>query len=245
MTRTADQLLSDALAVLEAIGMPRAQRNERSALCLLALLGLRPGGSWDALKSPLMGITPIMDWVRDQYGKTYAPNTRETFQRQSMHQFVAAGLALYNPDNPARPVNSPNAVYQIAPAVLDLLRTYGSNKWKAMLEAYLAQGATLTQQYAKHRDMQMVPVQIAAGKTINLSPGAHSDLIRAIIEQFAPRFLPGAQLIYVGDTGDKMGYFDVDRLTQLGVVTDNHGKFPDVVFHHSQKNWLNSRRKRD
>ena len=39
-----------------------------------------------------------MDWARKHYRKMYAPNTRETIRRQTMHQFVAAGLACYNPD---------------------------------------------------------------------------------------------------------------------------------------------------
>ena len=55
----------------------------------------------------------MMEFARDHYGRHYAPNTRETFRRQTVHQLVAAGIALYNPDNPARPVNSPKAVYQI------------------------------------------------------------------------------------------------------------------------------------
>jgi hypothetical protein len=62
-----------------------------------------------------------MDWSRKYYRKKYAPNTRETFRRQTMHQFVQAGLALYNPDDPNRPVNSPRAVYQISPEALALL----------------------------------------------------------------------------------------------------------------------------
>ncbi len=56
--------------------------------------------------------------------KTYAPNTRETVRRQTMHQFVDAGIALYNPDKPDRPVNSPAAVYQIEPSALGLLRSF-------------------------------------------------------------------------------------------------------------------------
>jgi type II restriction enzyme len=48
----------------------------------------------------MMGITPIMDWVRKHYKKDYAPNTRETIRRQTMHQFVAAGLVVYNPGQP-------------------------------------------------------------------------------------------------------------------------------------------------
>jgi hypothetical protein len=40
-----------------------------------------------------------------------------------------------------------------------------------------------------------VPVEIAPGKEIKLGPGEHSALIRAIIESFAARFVPGAILI--------------------------------------------------
>ena len=59
--------------------MPRGQLNERSALTLLALLDLKPAGAWNDLKRPLMGITPIMEYCREHYGREYAPNTRETF----------------------------------------------------------------------------------------------------------------------------------------------------------------------
>ena len=89
--------IDTALQILADLGLPRAQRNDRSALTLLALIDLRPGKKWSEASSPLMGITPIMDWTRDHYGAAYAPNTRETFRRQTMHQFVQAGVALYNP----------------------------------------------------------------------------------------------------------------------------------------------------
>ena len=102
--------LANALRILIELGMPRAQQNERSAVSLLALLDLRPGSSWSQGTNPLIGITPVMDWARTHYDKEYAPNSRETFRRQTMHQLVDAGIALYNPDNPQRPVNSPNAV---------------------------------------------------------------------------------------------------------------------------------------
>ena len=69
-----------------SLGLPRAQQNERSALCLLALLDLTPGKTWAKAGNPLIGITPIMDWAREHYQTDYAPNTRETFRRQTMHQ---------------------------------------------------------------------------------------------------------------------------------------------------------------
>ena len=194
--------LDDAKKILLSLGLPRGQQNDRSAFCLLALLNLRPDRTWARAQNPLMGITPIMDWIREHYEKKYAPNTRETFRRQTMHQFVDAGIALYNPDKPDRPVNSPAAVYRI------------------------------------ERRQQLVPVQIAPGQKIALSPGGHSELIRAVIEDFGARFVPGGVLIYAGDTGEKWGYFDAVLLAKLGVSVDAHGKMPDVVLYYPERKWL-------
>lgn len=233
-----DDYIKAAQQIIVSLGLPRAQQNERSALCLLALLNLTPGKAWADVENPLVGITPIMDWAREHYGKEYAPNTRETFRRQSMHQFCDAGLALYNPDKPDRPVNSPKAVYQIEPAALVLLRTFGTPAWHDSLTAYLTERETLVARYAKEREQNRIPVEIAPGQQITLSPGEHSELIRAIIEDFAPRFAPGSVLVYAGDTGDKWGYFDVTLLAGLGVDVDSHGKMPDVVLYFTEKNWL-------
>jgi len=230
--------IEEALAIIKALGLPRAQQNERSAVSLLALLNLTAEKTWAKAEAPLVGITPVMDWAHEHYEKKYAPNTRETFRRQTMHQFVAAGIVLYNPDKPDRSVNSPKAVYQIEPATLTLIRSFGTKKWTAKLAAYLTDHQTLIAQYARERKHNLIPVVIAPGKTIALSPGEHSELIRAIIEDFAPRFAPGSVLVYAGDTGDKWGYFDKSLLADLGVEVDAHGKMPDVVLHYTDKNWL-------
>ena len=235
---TRDELLADALKILVEVGLPRAQQNERSALSLLALLDLRPGRKWSQGSNLLIGITPIMDWAREHFEKVYAPNTRETFRKQTLHQFVAAGVALYNPDASQRPVNSPKAVYQISPHAMALTRTYGSPKWKASLRAYLKINQTLVEQYAAARTHDQIPVTVASGRQIKLTPGGHSMLIKAIIEQFAPRFAPGSVVVYAGDTGAKWGYFDKELLRKLGVTVDSHGKMPDVVLHFTERNWL-------
>lgn len=235
---TKNNHIEDAHQILISLGLPRAQQNERSALCLLAILNLTPGKTWAQAENPLIGITPIMDWARDYYQKDYKPNTRESVRRQTMHQFCDAGVALYNPDKSDRPVNSPKAVYQVEPAALALLRTFDTQQWHDNLTAYLAERQTLIVKYAKVREQNRIPVEIAPGKEITLSPGEHSELIRAIIADFAPRFAPGSVLVYAGDTGDKWGYFDAALLAGLGVDVDSHGKMPDVVLHFVEKNWL-------
>ena len=224
--------------IIIALGLPRAQQNERSALCLLALLNLTPGTAWADAQNPLVGITPMMDWIRMHYDKEYAPNTRETIRRRTLHQFCDVGIALYNPDKPDRPVNSPKAAYQVEPATLALLHTFGTPAWHNGLATYLAEHETLAVRYAMEREQNRIPVEIAPGQKITLSPGEHNELIRTIIEGFAPRFAPGSALVYVGDSGDKWGYFDAPLLAGLGVDVDSHGKMPDVVLHFTAKNWL-------
>jgi adenine-specific DNA-methyltransferase len=218
--------------------MPKAQQNERSALTFLTLLNLHPEGNWQELEKPLFGVTPIMDWCRDVYGKEYAPNTRETFRRQTLHQFVDGGLALYNPDKPDRPVNSPKACYQIAPELFEVLTTYGTSDWETALNDWLGQRKTLAAQYAMEREMQMIPLTLDDGTEIKLSPGIHSQLIHDIVVEFGPRFAPGSEVIYLGDTGAKEDFFRKDRLSELGVTVDRKGKLPDVVLYWPEREWL-------
>ena len=154
----AKRRIEEALAVLKDLGLPRQQQNERSALTLLALLDLTPASSWAKAKKPLRGITQMMTFFAQKYGKTYAPNTRQTVRRQTVHQFVDAGIALLNPDDPARPTNNPLAVYQIEPRTLRLLRMHGSQQWNRSLRAHLTSVETLAHRYAQERSMKRIPL---------------------------------------------------------------------------------------
>lgn len=60
---SAAKRVKEALAVLVAIGIPREQQNERSALTLLALVNLPPRIAWSNASSPLRRITEMMDWM--------------------------------------------------------------------------------------------------------------------------------------------------------------------------------------
>lgn len=230
--------IHDSLNILISLGMPKEQQNDRTALCLLALTDIKPDSEWKSAKSPLIGITPMMEFALNVYGKKYAPNSRETFRRFSMHQLVQAGIALYNPDNPSRPVNSPKAVYQISPAALEVIRAYKTASYESMITTYNETIGTLSALYAKERDMVQIPVILSSGQEIRISSGEHSQLIKEIIESMAPRFLHNSTLVYVGDTGDKWGYFDEKLAKDLNLSVDQHGKMPDVIFYIHDKNWI-------
>lgn len=156
----AKRKLDEALSVLRTLGMPRQQQNDRSALTLLALLGLMPSTRWSNATAPLMGITPVLEFIAEHYGKTYAPNTRETVRRQTMHQFLDAGLVIANPDEPNRAINSAKNVYQIEAKALDLFRAFGTDSWQKHLENYLGERETLAKKYAQERAMARLPVRM-------------------------------------------------------------------------------------
>lgn len=230
--------IQQGIEIIKALGLPKEQQNERTSLCLLALLNMGSNDDWQDAQARLIGITPIMNFCEKEYGRKYAPNTRETFRRQSMHQFVDAGVALYNPDDPLRAVNSPKAVYQIEQATLNLIKSFGKEEWESNLAKYLSTRQTLVAKYAKEREQNKVPVTLVRDEQIFLTPGKHSELIRDIIEEFGARFVPGGQVLYAGDTGEKLGVFDKEGLKELGIEIDTHGKMPDVVMYYPEKNWL-------
>lgn len=236
--KQAERKIQETLTVLAALGFPRQQQNERSALTLLSLLGLKPNDTWGNSIDPLMGITPMMEFFTKYYAKEYAPNTRETVRRQTVHQFAQAALIVPNPDKPSRPTNSPKAVYQIEPSALKLLREFGKPSWDTHLSEYLQTVKTLKRLYARERDKHRIPVKLADGQEIRLSPGGQNVLVKKIIDDFCQFFTPGGQIVYVGDTQTKWAYFDSDALVSLDVEIEEHGKMPDVVVYHTEKNWL-------
>jgi adenine-specific DNA-methyltransferase len=230
--------IEEAISILKQLGLPKAQQNERSGLTLLALLDLKPNDSWSNSGSPLIGITEMMNFFESHYGKKYAPNTRETVRRFTVHQFVQAGIVIPNPDM-SRPVNSPNYIYQIEPGALKLIREFGTQRWNTSLPKYLASLETLREKYAQIRDMRRIPVKVTTDVEIFLSPGGQNVLVKKIWDEFCSRFTPGGKLVYLGDTEDKWAHFDKATFKQLGITTpDEHGKIPDVVVYFTEKNWL-------
>lgn len=234
----AEKRIAEARAILKALNIPREQQNDRSALTLLALLDLKPGTPWMEAGNPPRGITEMMDYFREHFGVTYAPNTRETVRRFTVHQFVQIGLAVANPDDPARPVNSPDTRYQLDPAALKLIRAFGTAEWDKRLPDDLKALEKLNRLRVREREMALIPVELPDGREISLTAGGQNVLVKEILEKFCSRYTPGGTIIYVGDTGDKHLFFEEGYLRDLGVEIDKHGKMPDVIIHFTEKDWL-------
>lgn len=230
--------LGEAVEALTALQFGSRQRNETAAYVLLALLELQPATPWDEANAPLLGITPIIDFIATSYGIRYAPNTRETIRDDAVKFFVEEGLLLRNPDNPNRPTNSGKTVYQIEPTALKLLRKFGTPDWTVKLQEYLASRASVRNEIVRKRNLTRVPVTLLDGSKVALSPGGQNPLIKDIIEKFCPAFTPGGIVIYIGDTENKFVHLDAPALANLGVTLAAAAKVPDVIVYYPAKNWL-------
>lgn len=179
-----------------------------------------------------------MDWIRDHYDKDYAPNTRETVRRFTLHQFAAALLVEQNPDKPDRPTNSPKWCYQVHLRALEVIRTFGQPGYEDVVGAYLSEVPGLKARYDAAREKNRIPVTLPGGRMMSLSPGGQNILLKVMIEDFCSYFTPGGEVLYVGDADAKWAVFEADELSALGVSISQHGKMPDLVVYMRERNWL-------
>lgn len=232
--------IAEAQEILKALGLPSAQQNDMSALTLLALCSIKKDTPWaDATRTSQHITKEIMAFVNENYKSDapYAPNTRETFRRQVLHQFIKAGVANYNPDDPTLPVNSPKAHYAITEEALEVAKSYGTKNWDSRTQQFAVEYEILRDRYAAERDMHRIPLVIE-GNEYYLSPGAHNEVQAAVVEEFAPRFAPGGKLLYIGDTEDKDLYVNAAGLEALSLPITEHSKLPDIVISDEKRGWL-------
>lgn len=242
-----ERKLDEAKEILAAIGMPLKQQNTRTALVLLSMFNLSPTQEWATVSSNTLGITECMDWMADRYPdipkgtkdpSRYAPNSRESVRKESVHQLIDAGILVKNSDAPGRATNDKNNRYHPSDLATKALATYGTPAWEKSLKEFHTEWKKLTEVWAAERSVHRVPVKLPDGTEVKLSPGEHSELIGAVVERFASQFTPGGTIVYLGDTGSKWIVNKPGYLADLGVVVDAHGKMPDVVIHYTERDWL-------
>ncbi len=132
--------LSEARAMLAELGLPPQQQNKISGLTLLALCRVTLDSDWSQARRESLTIRKgIMDYVGEVLGNPYAENSREQFRRKVLHQFVQAGICLYNPDDATLATNSQKNHYAMSNEALVAIRRYGTKGWPAARDKFLAQ----------------------------------------------------------------------------------------------------------
>lgn len=231
-------MLDEAREILTAFGFDKKRTNEMSGRVLLALTGLQEGDSWDEATNRRYGVRAMLDWMRQELGHPIAENSRETVRRQVLHQFVDAGFCLYNDDDPHRPTNSSKNNYRINDHAVSVIQKYGSDAFAPAVAEYVKESPGLAAIYAAARDMARVPVTLPGGQEVTLKAGGQNKLIKAMIDDFCSRFIPGGEVLYIGDADAKLLHFDEAKFAELGLSFNAHGKFPDLVVYQPDKDWL-------
>lgn len=225
--------INEARELLKMLGMPKAQQTDISCYVLLAMAGIKPDTLWKDAGNEWIRIHDIIQFANTYYGSTYAENSRETFRKQALHHFRNAALVEDN----GKATNSPNYRYRLTEETLQMVRTFQTSEWQNSVSRFWEYHEKLVDMYASKKKMTMMPVHIN-GADFQFSIGRHNELQKAIIEEFAPRFAPHSECLYVGDTIEKDLVKNVYKLEKLGFEITLHDKMPDVVLYREDKNWI-------
>ncbi len=225
--------IDEARAILAELNVPARQQTDLCCFVLLAMSNIKKSDLWSSAENEWVRIHDVLLFTRENYDVDYAENSRETFRKQAMHHFRNAAFIEDN----GKATNSPNYRYRLTHEFLSLIKCYGTDLWTQKKEDFLSSHESLISIYASKRTMQKIPV-IINGADFTFSSGKHNELQKAIIEEFAPRFAPGSECLYVGDTTEKDLVKNVKKLSEIGFTITLHDKMPDVVLYSAQKNWI-------
>ena len=225
--------IDEARVLLKMLGMPKTQQADICCYVLLAMAGIKPDTLWKDAGNEWIRIHDIIQFANTYYGSTYAENSRETFRKQALHHFRNAALVEDN----GKATNSPNHRYRLTEETLQMVRTFQTSEWQKSVSRFLEYHEKLVDMYASKKKMTMMPVHIN-GADFQFSIGRHNELQKAIIQEFAPRFAPNSECLYVGDTIEKDLVKNVDKLKELGFEITLHDKMPDVVLYREDKDWI-------
>ena len=225
--------IEEAQLILSQLMIPQKQQNNMCCLVLLALANLTENSHWVDADNRWMRIHDIIMFIDANYGVKYAENSRETIRKQALHHFRNAAIIEDN----STVTNSPNYSYHLTQEFLKLIQSYETSEWNENLLRFGKNHDALLDIYTSKKTFQRIPV-IINNQNFEFSKGAHNQLQKSILEEFAPRFAPGAECLYVGDTAEKSLYKNDEMLLELGFSITLHDKMPDIVLFSAEKNWL-------
>ncbi len=243
--RNLKKLVSDALEILQAFGIPLERetqlRKMRIAKAFLAVAGMKPGLSWAEAKSNddnhRLRSRDVLQWMNLHLGENISSGSYDDIRRKDLVLPVTAGVILKSAGKSDAATNDGTRAYAIDQNFAAQICLFGTPAWDTSLAKFMAGKLTLAELLRKQRELARIPVKIG-GQDVLFSPGEHNQLQKAIVEQFLPLFGRGAEVLYVGDTERKSLFLDEQGLRKLEFFELSHDKLPDVLAYSSFENWL-------
>ncbi|RMG26995.1 MAG: hypothetical protein D6732_20605, partial [Methanobacteriota archaeon] len=238
-----NQLVNDAIRILKDLEITYEITDEKAAIILLTLTGIKHRDWALASSKPYTINNEKNDFLsiikRAKNRFDYIFKDREEIRRKCLHHFIQQGLVIQNEDKPDRAINSSYNNYRLTPQALNAIRAFNTPEWHKKSAEFIEFKSKLTQ---NKRPRNLLPVNLinSEGKpiVIEISKGKHSELQKDIVEKFtATNFVKKPIVVFVDDTG-KNKYWDQKICKKLGIEIDVHSKLPDVIIYDQEKDWL-------
>ena len=238
------EMVYDILDILQEVGVPFTNltplRLQRMAQACMAIGGIK--NSFAEVKSVkddhFLRTREILKFENDNYGENISPGSYDDIRRKDLKLLVLANIAISSSSIESQATNDGSRGYCLSDEFADLLLAYGTPRWKASIDSYKQKAKALEEELEKKREAERVPVTLPSGEKLLLSYGEHNQLQKAIIESFLAIFGKGCEVLYVGDTKEKLLHKEGEKLNELGFFDLEHDELPDVIAYNKEKNLL-------
>lgn len=235
------KIINETIDILESVGIPIKGKTERSiermAMALLAVANVTH--NWKTASDKLsLKTRDIIIFNNTNFEENISSGSYDDIRRKDLKLLVLAKIIINSADNLNAATNNPTRGYSLESDFSTLIKQYGTQDWDNALKSFLSEKELLKDILARNRAIDKIPVVLSDGKTLELSSGSHNNLQKLIIEEFLPRYGKGCQILYIGDTANKLLYLDEKLLKKLNFFELSHDKLPDIVAYDANRNWL-------
>ncbi|MDM8558230.1 BsuBI/PstI family type II restriction endonuclease [Candidatus Parabeggiatoa sp. HSG14] len=238
------KIIEESIEILDATEIPifeqTERRRERMAMAFLAVAGVT--NSWKKAQGleekRTLKTRDIITFINEHFEENISSGSYDDIRRKDLRLLVLAGFIINSAEKKNAATNDPTRGYSLEAEFKNLIVCYKTNRWKTKLQKYIANKVSLKTQLARKRNIEKVPVTLPNGQLLELSAGQHNVLQKQIIEEFLPRFGKGCQILYLGDTSNKMLFIEGKILATLNFSRGPHDELPDIITYNAAKNWL-------
>ena len=204
------KLINEALEIIEGVGIPfekkKVRAGENMAMAFLAVAGVK--AFWREAKGQddnrHLKTREIIEYINGNYEENISSGSYDDMRRKHLKQLVLADLVLNSADNPNASPNDPTRGYALASDFKNLITYYNTNDWEIKLKLFNKNRVPLSEILRRKRDLPKIPITIPGGQKLEFALGGHNQLQREIIEEFLPRFGNGCEVLYIGDTTNRI-----------------------------------------
>ena len=237
--------MEEALDLLEQLGIPLERltgaRKAHLARVFLSLAGLTTRKGWAELQDAdthQLSTKRILAYGREHWGEKRSDGSYDDVRRQDLKLLTLSGVVIAAANKPGATTNDGTRGYGIHPVVAAVARMYATPQWAGAIDRFRKVWPSLTDELARRRELEMLPVTLPNGETIRFKPDPHNRLQELVISKFLPFFGHGAEVLYVGDATEKAKVVDEAYLKELGMFELGHEELPDIVAYSKSRNWL-------